>query len=88
MSLFFHKLIFTELLEEDGLLIISRGLGINKVIQKFLHLYCGQQEIVFALNFFPSEQQLLIEKLQEDGVPERDLPKRINSENTMQERSV
>ena len=37
----FLGLAFRELLEEDGLLVLGRGLGLRLVLAKFLQLFSG-----------------------------------------------
>jgi DNA excision repair protein ERCC-4 len=87
MTLPFHKEIFSELLEEDGLLIMARGLGLHKIFLQFLRFHANSKEIVFALNVPAYLQQLWIEELLELGVSPRYLPKRINAEYTLNERN-
>jgi hypothetical protein len=86
MSLDYHKEIFSELYEDDGLLIMSKGLGIHSVFLNFLKVYCHSKELVFVLNVSPYEQELLIEELTEFGIQQSLLPKRISNEYTAQER--
>ena len=50
MSLPFHADAFTELFEQDGLLVMAKGLGLNKLLLKFLRLHCRRDTLVFVLN--------------------------------------
>ncbi len=78
MALSFHKQIFTELLEEDGLLIMGKGLGIHKVFKNFVKLYCDPNCLVFLLNVSAHEQEHLLEELRMEGI--KCMPKTINTD--------
>lgn len=76
-----------QCLEEDGLLIMARGLGLHKILLHFLRICCNNsKELVFVLNVGADEQQLFVEELLEAGIPPSALPKRINTEYTTNER--
>jgi len=89
MALAFHKEAFAQILEEDALLIMARGLGLHKIFINFVKLYCSEansKQLVFIINVTPFEQQCIIEELLEAGLSNYQLPKRINAEYTAQER--
>ena len=105
MVLDYHKDILATLLEEDSLLIMSKGLGklfvyncilqvpthqmilgLHKIIYSLIRLHCTSKRIVFVLNVSESEQQYILEELTESGVPLKDLPRRITTEYTTNER--
>ncbi|CAO3594824.1 unnamed protein product [Absidia cylindrospora] len=68
----FQKQILTNLVEEDGLLIISPGLGLFKLFCFFLELYCNDKDnhLVFVLNTSPSLDTAIQEQLTSQGVPQ------------------
>jgi len=86
-----------ELFREDGLCIMARGCGINKLLAKFVQYYSygtpeshmSQEEskkLVFVLNL-SGQEQLILDHLLADGIPPHRLPRIITSENvTAQER--
>ena len=68
MSVPFHKDVCAELLQEDGLSVLGRGLGIHSIVMRFIKLYCSKKHLVFVLNV-PYERQLQIRsELQVEGV--------------------
>jgi DNA excision repair protein ERCC-4 len=64
-SLGFHKQIFADLLEEDGLLAMGKGLGLERIIASFVRLYCDPKRLVFVLNMRPGgdDHMQLVEDL-------------------------
>ena len=89
---------FEELFHEDGLCVMARGCGINKILAKFVQYYsCGtpadhtspeeKKKLVFVLNL-AGQEQLILDHLLADGVPPHCLPRVITSENvSSQERA-
>ncbi|KJE97093.1 DNA repair helicase RAD25 [Capsaspora owczarzaki ATCC 30864] len=65
---------YAQLLAEDGLCIMARGLGIDRLLQAFIQQYCDPQVLVLVLGCTPDEEQAMIAELREiarlDGVPE------------------
>jgi len=86
-----------DLFREDGLCVMARGCGINKLLAKFVQYYSygtseshlSQEEskkLVFVLNL-SGQEQLILDHLLADGIPPHRLPRIITSENvTAQER--
>ncbi|KAM5152047.1 DNA repair endonuclease XPF isoform 2-T2 [Mantella aurantiaca] len=70
--------IFLDLFHEDGLVITARGLGIDRILQNFLKLYCDPGNLVLVLNTNTAEEEYLIEQLRAEGVGH--LPRIINNE--------
>nr|DBA20308.1 TPA: hypothetical protein GDO54_016015 [Pyxicephalus adspersus] len=70
--------IFLDLFHEDGLVITARGLGIDRILQNFLKLYCDPGNLVLVLNTNTAEEEYLIEQLRAEGVSH--LPRIINNE--------
>ncbi|PRP82001.1 excision repair cross-complementing rodent repair deficiency, complementation group 4 [Planoprotostelium fungivorum] len=86
MSLAFHREIVSELLDEDGLTVISRGLGLHKIILSLIRLYADSKEVVFVLGVPDEEQELFVEELIEEGVPAQNLPKTSMTGEAVQDR--
>ncbi|XP_064886512.1 DNA repair endonuclease XPF [Columba livia] len=72
--------IFLELLQQDGLLICARGLGLDRLLLRFLRLYCEPTSLVLVLNTSPAEEEYFIDQLRSDGVVH--LPRRVTNEIT------
>ncbi|KAM4698050.1 DNA repair endonuclease XPF [Rhinophrynus dorsalis] len=70
--------IFLDLFHEDGLVIAARGLGIDRILQNFLKLYCDPGNLVLVLNTNTAEEEYLIEQLRSEGVTH--LPRIITNE--------
>ncbi|KAM9305957.1 DNA repair endonuclease XPF [Gastrophryne carolinensis] len=70
--------IFLDLFHEDGLVITARGLGIDRILQNFLKLYCDPGNLVLVLNTYTAEEEYLIEQLRIEGVGH--LPRIITNE--------
>ncbi|XP_068100819.1 DNA repair endonuclease XPF isoform X2 [Hyperolius riggenbachi] len=70
--------IFLDLFHEDGLVITARGLGIDRILQNFLKLYCDPGNLVVVLNTNTAEEEYLIEQLRAEGVSH--LPRIITNE--------
>ncbi|KAH0631862.1 hypothetical protein JD844_019745 [Phrynosoma platyrhinos] len=48
--------IFLELFDQDGLVVCARGLGIDRLLLRFLRLYCHPARLVLVLNTSPAEE--------------------------------
>jgi len=59
----YENQIFLEALEEDGLLIVARGLGMERIFINFLKLYCDPGKLVIVLNTHPEIEEYFIEML-------------------------
>ncbi|OPJ79432.1 DNA repair endonuclease XPF [Patagioenas fasciata monilis] len=70
--------IFLELLQQDGLLVCARGLGLDRLLLRFLRLYCEPASLVLVLNTGPAEEEYFIDQLRSDGVVH--LPRRVTNE--------
>jgi DNA excision repair protein ERCC-4 len=57
LKLDYQKQIFTELLTDDGLLVMARGLGLDSVFQSFLQYYMDSRCLVLVINC-PKEKEL------------------------------
>uniref|UniRef100_A0A8C6J3I6 DNA repair endonuclease XPF n=1 Tax=Melopsittacus undulatus TaxID=13146 RepID=A0A8C6J3I6_MELUD len=72
--------VFLDLFHQDGLVICARGLGIDRLLLRFLRLYCEPASLVLVLNTSPAEEEYFIDQLRSDGVVH--LPRRVTNEVT------
>ncbi|CAF1473771.1 unnamed protein product [Rotaria sordida] len=66
--------IILQLYHEDGLLILAKGLGLERIFCEIMKLYCAEHNLVFILGCSDVEQTYFIEQLINDGI---DPPPRI-----------
>ena len=79
---------FRELYETDGLCVMGRGLGLWRLLSKFIRVYSRKDEassarrLVFCVNAARNaeEAQPLLDALLGDGVAPRDLPRVVTNE--------
>lgn len=86
MALEYQRAILAELLDEDALCIIARGLGAQNTLLLLLKLYCNSNNVVLILNATHQDQQLLLDGLLDHGTSPSLLPKRITADYSLQER--
>ncbi|NXN30436.1 XPF endonuclease, partial [Nycticryphes semicollaris] len=72
--------IFLDLFHQDGLVICARGLGVDRLLLRFLRLYCEPASLVLVLNTSAAEEEYFIDQLRSDGVVH--LPRRVTNEIT------
>ncbi|KAI8369465.1 uncharacterized protein BYT42DRAFT_584566 [Radiomyces spectabilis] len=65
----FQKQILTEIVAEDGLLILSKGLGLFNVLCSFIQLHCTGKHLVLVLNTTPQQIDLVKDTLIANEVP-------------------
>ncbi|XP_077172572.1 DNA repair endonuclease XPF [Paroedura picta] len=70
--------IFLDLFHQDGLVVCARGLGIDRLLLRFLRLYCVPSGLVLVLNTSPAEEEFFIDQLRASNVIH--LPQRITNE--------
>ena len=80
----FENQIILDLFNENALLVLCEGLGLERIFIHFLHLYCDVKELVFVLNTDQMQQQYYIGKLKQSGV--HNVPQVVTSEISTQER--
>ncbi|XP_066432304.1 DNA repair endonuclease XPF [Eleutherodactylus coqui] len=80
----YENQIFLDLFHEDGLVITARGLGIDRILQNFLKLYCDPGNLVLVLNTGTAEEEYLIEQMRTEGVAP--LPRIVTNEVASNER--
>jgi len=94
---------FAELYEEDGLLVLARGLGLNRLISKFIELYSVaeqtedsaassssaslQRKLVFCINARESSE-LLQMSLLSNGLSPSQLPVLVTNETPAATRKI
>ncbi|CAG8539747.1 12641_t:CDS:10 [Ambispora leptoticha] len=87
LSLEYQNTILAELLLEDGLLILSRGLRLFGIICSLLKMHVKKQNLVLLLNASSNEEQSLKEGLADLGMRKPGL-KIVNSEMGAKERNA
>lgn len=73
----FQKQILTDIVEEDGLVITSPGLGLFDILCRFIRLYTAGNHLVLLLNTSTEQDDLLQEQLIAQGVSAQHLIRRI-----------
>jgi len=76
--------LYLEVMEDDGLLILAKGLGLDRIFLKIVQTFCKQDNLVFVLNTIPEEQFYYLNELSALGV--QHLPKVLTSDNSAEER--
>lgn len=82
----FQKEIVEKLINEDGLLILGKGLGIRKIIAQLLQVYCAPSYLVFIINHSMDSANYILDVLQQRGIDEDKLPKIITTKCSASER--
>nr|XP_026691309.1 DNA repair endonuclease XPF [Ciona intestinalis] len=80
----YENQIFLDMYQENALLVMCEGLGLDRIFLNFLRLYSDLKELVFVLNTDQLQQEYYIEKLRSLGVNQ--LPCIMTSEYGAQER--
>lgn len=70
--------IFLDLHQNDGLVIMAEGLGIERLFLNFIKLYCDPSHLVMIINTNEAEEKYYLNKLKEDNVEH--LPTKITNE--------
>jgi DNA excision repair protein ERCC-4 len=70
--------IFLDLNQNDGLVIMAEGLGIERIFLNFIKLYCDPSHLVMIINTNEAEEKYYLNKLKEDNVDY--LPTKITNE--------
>ncbi|KAA0148347.1 hypothetical protein FNF29_06734 [Cafeteria roenbergensis] len=71
--------IFTEVLAEDGLLVVARGMGLRLLLERFIRVFCGGRSLVAVLGC-SHDSDTIRASLSEAGVSEDHLPVAITNE--------
>ena len=91
----FEEQIYLDMFQNDGLLILAEGLGIERIFMNFIKLFCDPTHLVMILNTHEAEEQYFTSKLKElnekEGIIDEDdllLPVKITTEtHSMNERT-
>jgi DNA excision repair protein ERCC-4 len=83
----FHRAIFADVLREDGLLVMSRGLCIRDLIAKLVKLMHVPSQLVFVLNSAAIATSVM-EALRADGVADEQLPATMNNQTPAAQRQL
>ena len=76
--------LFLEVMEDDGLLILAKGLGLDRILLKVMQSFSKQENLVFVLNTFPEEQFHYMSELGALGL--KCLPKVVTTDISTEER--
>jgi len=71
--------IFTEVLAEDGLLVLARGMGLRFVVERFIRVFCGGKNLVACLGMV-NEGQSIRASLAAGGLAREHLPVVVTNE--------
>ena len=62
----YEKQIFLDAFHDDGLLIMARGLGVERIFASFLKLYSDPANLVLVINTNMKEEEYFVEKLENE----------------------
>ncbi|KAJ8664216.1 hypothetical protein QAD02_005253 [Eretmocerus hayati] len=82
----YENQMFLEILHEDGLVIVAKGLGLETVFMNILKAYSDPGQLVIVLNTNDYEETYFIEQLKAQGV--KHLPRLVTSECQGEEREI
>lgn len=82
----FENQMFLDVLNEDGLVIAAKGIGLESVFINLLKVYSDSGNLVLVLGTNPKEEEFFIEELDSMGV--KPLPKLLSSEYGVNDRYV
>ena len=80
----YESKLYLEVMEEDGLVITAKGLGLDRILLKVFHTFCNPENLVLVLNTSSQEQLFFINELNSVGV--KHLPKVLTADNVSAER--
>lgn len=73
----FDNQLLLEAVEEDCLVICSRGIGIEKLLLQLVKAYNDPENLVLVIGTSQDEEEYIIERLKEEKVAFNRMPKRI-----------
>ena len=76
--------LFIEAMEDDCLVLMAKGLGLNRILLKVVQTFCKADNLVIVLNTIAEEQNFYLSELDALGV--KHLPKVINTDVSIEER--
>ncbi|GAN08149.1 DNA repair endonuclease XPF [Mucor ambiguus] len=83
----FQKQVLTEIVTEDGLLIISPGLGLFQILCHLVQVYSGGNHLILLINTSKEQDELLQEQLIALGVSSHHVIRRIEYNTPAEKRS-
>ncbi|XP_058796659.1 DNA repair endonuclease XPF [Phymastichus coffea] len=82
----YENQMFLEVLQEDGLVITAKGLGLETVFMNILKAYSDPGQLVLVLGTIDNEETYFIDKLRKQGV--QHLPRVITAQCLAEERDI
>ncbi|KAJ8040533.1 DNA repair endonuclease XPF [Holothuria leucospilota] len=82
----YENQILLDIFPDDCLLILARGLGMDRIFTSLLKLYCDPGNLVLVLNTSEQEQEYLMEELEKCGTAV--MPRMVNNEVGTNERQA
>lgn len=79
----FENQIYLDMFQNDALLILAEGLGIERIFLNFIKLFCDPSHLVMILNTHEAEEQYFINKLKDSKEKDDEdllLPVKITTE--------
>ncbi|GIY03033.1 DNA repair endonuclease XPF [Caerostris extrusa] len=80
----FENQMYLELFHDDALVVLAKGIGIERLAINLIKTFNDPGNLVFVIGSTPIEEEYIINKLQESGVSL--LPKRITSDVSVKDR--
>lgn len=80
----FENQMFLDILNEDGLVVAAKGIGLDSVFVNLLKVYSDPGNLVLVLGTSNKEEEFFINELDDMGV--KPLPKLVTSEYSVNER--
>ncbi|CAB0034499.1 unnamed protein product [Trichogramma brassicae] len=82
----YENQMFLEILQEDGLVIAAKGLGLETVFMNILKAYSDPGHLVLVLGTDDFEETFFIEQLKNQGV--KHLPRVVSAQSPAEERDI
>eukprot|EP00741_Cyanophora_paradoxa_P004567 tig00000808_g4435.t1 len=82
----YFDIAYRELDAEDGLLVMGKGLGIERILLAFVRTHCSPTSLAFLVHVPPRLEAWMRNELQADGVPAHLLPRVVNNDFDANER--
>lgn len=80
----FENQMFLDILNEDGLVVAAKGIGLESVFINLLKVYSDAGNLVIVLGTTSKEEEFFISELESMGV--KPLPKLLSSEFSVNDR--
>lgn len=87
MMLPFQKQVLAEIVTEDGLLVISPGLGLFQILCHLVQVYSSGNHLILLINTSKEQDELLQEQLIALGVSSQHVIRRIEHNTPADKRS-